>query len=115
MKIAVTFDNGEVWQHFGQTSEFKIYEVEDGKVVASEVVSTNGAGHGALADFLHEQGAEAVICGGVGSPMIDRLESFGIKAYPGVSGDADSAVRELIAGNLETNESAVHEGCHHHE
>jgi len=114
MKIAVTYDNGSVWQHFGKTEYFKIYDVEDGKVTASEVVSTDGAGHGALADFLASKGAEAVICGGVGSPMVDRLAAFGITAYPGVTGDADQAVEDLLAGNLTVNDSAVHDGCHHH-
>jgi len=115
MKIAVTYDNGQVWQHFGKTEFFKIYDVEGGKVVSSEVVSTGGRGHGALADVLAENGAEAVICGGVGSPMIARLESYGIKAYPGVTGDADKAVSDLIDGHLSVNSDAIHDGCHHSE
>jgi len=115
MRIAVTYDNGEVWQHFGRTEYFKIYDIEDGKLVNSEVVSTNGEGHGALADFLAERKVEAVICGGVGSPMIARLEGYGIKAYPGVQGLADNAVSDLVAGNLAYDTSAVHEGCHHHD
>ena len=45
MKIAVTFENGEIFQHFGHTEQFKIYEVEDGKVVSAFVVDTNGSGH----------------------------------------------------------------------
>ena len=44
MKIAVTYDNGEVFQHFGHTEQFKVYEVEAGKVVHMEVVAANGAG-----------------------------------------------------------------------
>jgi len=114
MRIAVTYDNGSVWQHFGKTEYFKFYDIEDGKVTGTEVLSTGEAGHGALADFLAANNAETVICGGVGSPMIDRLESFGIKAYPGVTGDADAAVESLLAGTLDTDASAVHDGCHHH-
>ncbi len=114
MKIAVTYDNGQVWQHFGKTEQFKLYTVEDGKVVSSEVVGTGGEGHGALAGFLAEHKADAVICGGVGSPMVGLLESFGIKAYPGVTGSADEAVERLLAGTLSVNADAVHEGCHHH-
>jgi len=113
MRIAVTYDNGQVWQHFGKTESFKFYDVEDGKVTASEVVSTDGQGHGALADFLAEHKAEAVICGGVGAPMIGKLAACGIKAYPGVTGDADQAVSDLLAGRLAVNEEAIHEGCHH--
>ena len=114
MKIAVTYDNGQVWQHFGKTESFKIYEVADGKVISSKIVSTNGQGHGALADFLGEHKVDMVICGGVGSPMIDRLAGYGIKACPGVTGDADAAVQKYLDGSLEINESAVHDGCHHH-
>lgn len=114
MKIAVTYDNGEVWQHFGRTENFKFYDVEDGTVVSSEVVNTEGAGHGALVDFLASHGANAVIMGGAGAPIIMMLNSLGIKTYPGVTGDADDAVEALLAGTLETNEDAVHEGCHHH-
>lgn len=113
MKIAVTFDNGKVWQHFGRTENFKFYDCEDGKIVSSEVVNTEGAGHGALVDFLESHGAEAVICGGAGAPIISMLSSLGIKVYPGVTGDADAAVEALLNGSIETDESAVHEGCHH--
>ena len=114
MRVAVTYENGNVWQHFGKTEAFKLYDVEDGKVTASEVVSTGEAAHGALADFLAAHKVEAVICGGVGAAMIDRLTGFGIKAYPGVTGSADEAVSKLISGELAVNEEAVHDGCHHH-
>ena len=115
MRIAVTYENGNVWQHFGKTENFKFFDVESGRVVSSEVISTNGQGHGALADFLAEHKAEVVICGGVGSPMISRLEAAGIKACPGVTGDADKAVERYLDGSLDTDASAIHDGCHHHE
>ena len=51
-KIAVTYENGEVFQHFGHTKEFKFYTVEDKKIVDSEIVPTMGSGHSMLADFL---------------------------------------------------------------
>ena len=73
MKIAVTYDNGQVFQHFGHTEQFKIYEVEDGKVVAAEVVDTNGQGHGALGGFLAEQGVDVLICGGIGGGARNAL------------------------------------------
>ena len=66
MKIAVTYDNGEIFQHFGKTESFKVYEVEDNKVVSSEVIGSNGTGHGALAGLLAEQGVNVLICGGIG-------------------------------------------------
>lgn len=114
MKIAITYDNGDVWQHFGRTENFKFYDCEDGRIVSSEVINTEGAGHGALVDFLVAHGANAVICGGAGAPIIARLSALGIKVYPGVNGSADAACEALLAGTLVTNEAAVHEGCHHH-
>ena len=55
MKVAVTYENGRVFQHFGHTAQFKLYDIEDGKVVRQEVVDTNGSGHGALAGFLRQK------------------------------------------------------------
>ena len=54
MKIAVTYENGQVFQHFGHTEQFKVYEVENGQVSDAKVVDTNGSGHGALAGMLQE-------------------------------------------------------------
>ena len=55
MKIAVTYENGQVFQHFGHTEQFKVYNVENGAVTASAVEPTNGSGHGALAGFLRSE------------------------------------------------------------
>lgn len=111
MKIAVTYENKMVFQHFGNTAEFKIYEVVDGKIVNSEVVDTNGSGHGALAGFLMQRGVDTLICGGIGGGAINALGNAGIKVYGGVSGDVDTAVNDFILGRLNYNPD-VH--CDHH-
>ena len=111
MRIAVTYENGQVFQHFGHTEQFKIYDVEDGKVIASEVADTDGQGHGALAGVLSALGAEALICGGIGGGAVQALTAAGIQLYAGVSGDADQAVEELLAGKLSPNAKA---NCDHH-
>lgn len=100
MKIAVTYENGQVFQHFGHTSEFKIYEVTDGKVTSSQVVSTGGKGHGSLAGFLKDAGVETLICGGIGGGAKAALAELDIKLLPGVTGEADQKVQDLLAGNL---------------
>lgn len=115
MKIAVTYENGEVFQHFGHTEEMKFYEVEDGKVTTSQVVSTNGSGHSALAGFLVENGVNALICGGIGGGAKNALAEAGIDLYPGVSGNADQAVEAFLQGTLSYNpaeECAHHKGSH---
>ena len=117
MRIAVTYENGQVYQHFGHTEQFKIYDVEDGKVVSSEVVSTNWQGHGALAEVLHALQADALICGGIGGGARAALDEVGIQLYGGVSGDADDAVEKLIAGNLAyvADATCSHHGGEHHD
>lgn len=100
MKIAVTYENGQVFQHFGHTSEFKIYDVEDGKVVSSSVVSTGGKGHGSLAGFLKDAGVETLICGGIGGGAKAALAEMNIKLLPGVTGNADEQVQHLLEGDL---------------
>ncbi len=100
MKIAVTYENGEVFQHFGHTEQFKIYEVENGALKSEAVVDTEGSGHGALAGFLAEQQVDVLICGGIGMGAKLALSEAGIKLYGGVTGGADEAVRALITGTL---------------
>lgn len=112
MKIAVTYENGEVFQHFGHTEQFKLYTVENGAVTGSEVVSTNGSGHGALAGFLVEHNVDTLICGGIGGGAQSALAQAGIRLYGGVNGNADEAVNALLAGNLGYNPD-VH--CSHHD
>ena len=110
MKIAVTYENGEVFQHFGHTSEFKIYEVEDGKVVSSEVIGTDGNGHEALAGFLAADEVDVLICGGIGGGAQSALSDNGIEICSGATGSADAAVEAYLKGELEN--AGVN--CNHH-
>ncbi|MGM9970949.1 MAG: DUF134 domain-containing protein [Anaeroplasmataceae bacterium] len=111
MKIAVTYDNGEIFQHFGHTKYFKVYEVKNALIVNSEVIDSNGSGHGALAGLLKEKGIEILICGGIGSGAQMALNDVGIELYGGVTGNADEAVLDLISGNLKYNSDVK---CSHH-
>lgn len=112
MKIAVTYDEGKIFQHFGKTEYFKVYQVEDGQVVSSQVISSNGSGHGALAGILAEQAVDVLICGGIGGGAQAALEEAGIKLCSGAQGDVDEAVEAYLKGELVS--SGVN--CdHHHE
>ncbi len=111
MRIAVTYEDGNVFQHFGHTEQFKFYDVEDGKIVNSQIVDTNGSGHGALAGFLKAAGADALICGGIGMGAQMALAEAGIRLYGGVSGSADEAAKALIEGKLNYDPDAK---CDHH-
>ena len=112
MRIAVTYQNGEIFQHFGDTEQFKLYDAENGSVVSAQVVDTNGSGHGLLAGFLKEAQVDALICGGIGMGAQMALEEAGIRLYAGVQGSADRAAQALAAGSLEYDPDAR---CDHHE
>ena len=92
MKIAVTYSNGEIFQHFGHTEQFKVYTVDGNRILSAEVVNTNGSGHGALASFLSQLDVDVLICGGIGGGAQMALAQSGIQLYGGVTGDADKAV-----------------------
>lgn len=112
MKIAVTYENGFIFQHFGHTGAFKIYDVQDGKILSAQVVPTGSSGHGALAGMLQALGVEALICGGIGGGARYALAEAGISVYGGAFGDADQAVRDLLAGGLNYDPNAR---CSHHD
>ena len=112
MKIAVTYDNGNVFQHFGRTEFFKVYEVEDSKVVSSEVIASTGVGHGALAGLLSGQSVDVLICGGIGGGAQAALQEAGVELCAGASGDTDKAVEAYLRGELVSTGA----NCdHHHE
>ena len=111
MKIEVTYENGEIFKHFGHTEQFKIYDVDNGKVVSSQVVDTNGSGHGALAGFLKALNVDMLICGGIGGGAQAALAEAGIKLYGGAFGAADKAVDAFLAGQLKFD---PHVHCGHH-
>lgn len=111
MKIAVTYNNGEVFQHFGKTEQFKVYEVEDHKVVSSEVIGSNGAGHGALAGLLAGESIEVLICGGIGGGAQTALAEAGIELVAGAEGNTDEVVETYLRGELISTGA----NCNHHE
>lgn len=112
MKIAVTYENGQIYQHFGHTAQFKLYDVEGDRIVSSRVIDTNGTGHGALAGLLASLGAEVLICGGIGGGAQMALAQAGIRLFGGVQGDADRAVEDFVSGSLQYDPDAK---CDHHE
>lgn len=114
MRIAVTYDkeNGQIFQHFGHTEQFKLYQVENGRVVSSVTLPTNGTGHGALAALLAQMKADVLICGGIGGGAKNVLAAAGIELISGVSGPVDEAVKLYLEGKLHDDPSAE---CRHHD
>lgn len=116
MRIAVTYDSGNIFEHFGRTEQFKIYDAADGEIKSTAVIGTGGNGHGMLADFLKRENVDALICGGIGDGAKSMLAAAGIKLFGGVSGNADEAATALIAGRLvhQPDVKCSHHGEHEH-
>ena len=112
MKIAVPYADGLVFQHFGHTPAFKIYEIQAGDILNEEELDATGSGHGALAQMLSQQGVNLLICGGIGGGARMALAEAGVVVMGGVAGDADDAVDAFLAGNLRFNPNA---SCAHHD
>ncbi|MFT9057558.1 MAG: NifB/NifX family molybdenum-iron cluster-binding protein [Ethanoligenens sp.] len=115
MKIAIPCENSQIFQHFGSSEHFKVYDITDSKVVTSSTVGTDGNGHGALAGFLQKLGVDTLICGGIGRGAKSMLSEIGIALYGGVSGEADKAVKDFLSGELrfDPEVSCVHHGEQH--
>lgn len=112
MRVAVTYENGQVFQHFGHTEQFKLYDVENHQIQGVQIVSTNGQGHGVLAGFLSDLDVNVLICGGIGGGAQTALNQANIKIYGGVSGNADDVVNAYVRGELTYNPDIK---CSHHE
>lgn len=111
-RIAIPYSEGQVFQHFGKSAQFKVYTIAEGKVASAEVLDTNGAGHEELGLWLVQQGVNAVICGGIGPGAQGALMAAGIQALAGVEGSADDAIANLLAGKLVAAQTATC-GCRH--
>lgn len=112
MRIAVPYEDGMVFQHFGHTEQFKFYDIQDKAIAETRVAGTNGSGHGALAGFLKDAGINVLLCGGIGPGAQTALAEAGIQLYGGVSGNADEAVNAFLRGQLQYDPNAR---CDHHE
>jgi predicted Fe-Mo cluster-binding NifX family protein len=112
MIIAIPYQNGEVFQHFGHTEQFKLYQVEEGSITQKMLIPTGGSGHSALAGLLSRLKVEALICGGIGGGAQAALAEAGIRVYGGVQGDADAAAQALASGTLQYDPNAR---CDHHD
>ena len=110
MRIAATYENGNIFQHFGRTEQFKVYDVQEGRIIASEIIGSNGIGHGALAGLLADKAIEVLICGGLGGGALNALTNAGITVVAGAEGNADQAVESYLRGELVSSGA----NCDHH-
>ncbi|MBN7773417.1 NifB/NifX family molybdenum-iron cluster-binding protein [Clostridium aminobutyricum] len=112
MRVAVPYENGTVFQHFGHSKQFKIYEIDKGQVTSSEIMEVEGGGHGALAGFLQRKGVNVLICGGIGEGAKTAISAAGMNLFSGVSGEADTTIQSYLNGTLQYSTEAT---CDHHD
>ncbi|MDO5520952.1 MAG: NifB/NifX family molybdenum-iron cluster-binding protein [bacterium] len=110
MRIAVSYDNKSIFKHVGDTKEFKVYDVENGNVVSSEVLQSVGAGRGMVVDFLTKHSCDVLICNEICGGAKGAVEETGAKVYGAVTGNADAAVEALLRGELKDGDTVV---CNH--
>lgn len=115
IRIAVSYDKGEIFEHFGHTELFAIYEFDEHDLNSSTkrlIDSSALVGHQAMADLLKSEKIDAVICGQMGDEARSLLLSYGIIPVPGYCGDADTAAELLVTGQLPSGDGgACSGGC----
>ena len=112
MKIAVSCENNQVFQHFGHTPEFAVFEAQDEKIMSEEKLSCEGSGHGALATLLANAGVEVLICGEIGGGAMNALARENIFVVGGAEGDVRQAAEDFANGRLKVRAN-FH--CNHHD
>lgn len=113
MKIAVPYENGQIFQHFGHATQLKIYEVRDDEILSKKVINTNGSGHGELVQELKDHHINVLLCGGIGVPAVLALREAGIQILGGATGEADQQVQDFLNGKLHFESEATCGGHHH--
>ena len=114
MKIAVTGADHQVFQHFGHTPGFAVFEVKDNVICSEKELSSGSSGHGALAMVLAMEQIEVLICGGIGGGAINALRDVGIKVVGGAAGDVREVAEAYVNGTLQVK-ADFHCNHHHHE
>ncbi len=103
MRIAVSYQDGQIGEHFGHAAMFAIYDYEDADVnrCTKVLVETGDLhGHQAMAERMKSERVDAVISGSMGGEARAALLSLGIVPVAGYSGNADDAADLLILGQL---------------
>lgn len=96
MRIAVPYEEGNIYFNLGHTKQIKVYEIEEGKVIGTAIADVSGTGHDVITEYLKELEIDIVICDKLcmGSQLV--LKDMGIDYKSDVQGDADQAVSEHL-------------------
>lgn len=113
MKIAVASEGNMVTQHFGHCENFNIFHSENSEIIKKETVANPGHIPGFLPKYLNDLGVNVIISGGMGGGAVDIFNENNIEVIVGATGDAETAVKAYLNGELESTGSVCHE--HQHE
>ena len=111
MLVAITYENGEVFMHYGKTRQFIIFELDNNEIKSERIIDCGEYSHHTLADLLKLNNVDVVICGGCGVHAIESLEAKNIKVYNGACGDVHNVINEYINGKLKFNGATMCD-CH---
>lgn len=92
MRIAATYDNGEIFQDFATTTQFKLYLVDEGEIFNDMVVDAAGD----LLEFLAARKVDTLICGSIAADKKEALEQMSIMVYDNKSGSADEVTKSIL-------------------
>ena len=112
MIVAITYENGNVFMHYGKTRQFKIYEIDNNEIKSSRVIDCGEYSHHTLADLLALNNVDTLICGGLGGHDVESLMAKNIRIFNNASGNVDIVINEFLKGNLSFS-GASECGCHH--
>ena len=126
MIIAVSYKDGEIFEHFGHAEMFAIYRTneQNTEILEKTIVEVKETGHQAVADLMDANGVDVVIVGNIGAGARQALAEYGIVAFAGFCGDSDDAAELMMRGQLPylTDEGncsggcgGCSGGCHDHE
>lgn len=110
MKIAISTDGDYVSAHFGRCPSYNIFEIENDSVINREIIDNPGHSPGFLPEFLHKQGVEYIISGGMGRRAMSIFNEVGIKTIVGITGRVDETIDKILKGTLEGGESLCEHG-----
>jgi len=111
MRVAISTEGDFVSGHFGRCPTFTLVDIENGKVIKRTEVDNPGHQPGAIPQFLHQKGANCIVCGGMGQRAAAFFDEYGIQTIVGVSGKIDEVIEHLKKGTLEGGESLCKPGA----
>ena len=111
MKIAIANNDNMCTEHFGHCEGFKIYELENGKIINEDFIKNPGHKPGFLPMFLKEKGINVIISGGMGQMAQELFIENNIEVIVGANGENIELINQYLNGFLKSDKSI----CQKHE